>query len=42
MTSLILTQDDFNYNQFNKRIFDLDIPFECLSDDSADNEESES
>ncbi len=28
ITSQMMQQDDFNYKQFNDRIFDLDIPME--------------
>ena len=39
MTAQILTQDDFNYQQFNQNIFNLNILIEGLQSDSSSDEE---
>jgi hypothetical protein len=39
MTTQILTQDDFNYQQFNQNIFNLNILIEGLQSDSSSDEE---
>lgn len=45
ITNSLLAQDDFNYNWFNKKIFDLDLPIENISEKSAeldDNDDEDS
>ena len=39
MTAQILTQDDFNYQQFNQNIFNLNILIEGLQSDSSSDSE---
>lgn len=43
VTNQVLSQDDFNYAQFNDQIFDIDLPFQLdasvyneVSDDEVD------
>jgi hypothetical protein len=39
LTSMVMQQDDFNYKQFNDRIFNLDIPMGIEYTDNTDNDD---